>query len=53
MCIRDRVVSAIYRYSKGKIPIIGVGGIFNAQDAFDKIAACLLYTSDAADEDLV
>lgn len=33
------VVSAIYRYSKGKIPIIGVGGIFNAQDAFDKIAA--------------
>lgn len=33
------VVSVIYRHSKGKIPIIGVGGIFNAQDAFDKIAA--------------
>lgn len=33
------VVSRIFRYSKGKIPIIGVGGIFNAQDAFDKIAA--------------
>jgi dihydroorotate dehydrogenase len=33
------VISDIYRYSKGKIPIVGVGGIFNAQDAFDKIAA--------------
>jgi len=33
------VVSTIYRYSKGKLPIIGVGGVFNAQDAFEKIAA--------------
>ena len=33
------VVSEIYKYSKGKIPIVGVGGIFDAQDAFDKIAA--------------
>lgn len=33
------VVSLIHRYSKGKLPIVGVGGIFNAQDAFDKIAA--------------
>ena len=33
------VVSTIYRFSKGKLPIIGVGGIFDAQDAFDKIAA--------------
>jgi dihydroorotate dehydrogenase len=33
------VVSAIYRHSKGKLPIIGVGGIFDASDAFQKIAA--------------
>ncbi len=33
------VISQIYRYSKGKLPIIGVGGIFNAEDAFAKIAA--------------
>ncbi len=33
------VVSTIFRYSKGKIPIIGAGGIFNAEDAFEKIAA--------------
>lgn len=38
------VIRTIYRYSQGKLPIIGVGGIFTAQDAFDKIAAgaCLL-----------
>ena len=38
------VIRNIYRLSKGKLPIIGVGGIFNAQDAFDKIiaGACLL-----------
>ena len=33
------VISSIYKYSKGKLPIIGVGGIFNAEDAFAKIAA--------------
>lgn len=33
------VISTIYRYSKGKLPIIGVGGLFTAEDAFDKIAA--------------
>ena len=33
------VIRTIRRHSRGKIPIIGVGGIFNAQDAFDKIAA--------------
>lgn len=33
------VISTIYRYSKGKLPIIGVGGIFTAEDAFAKIAA--------------
>jgi dihydroorotate dehydrogenase len=40
----NQVISAIYRYSKGKMPIIGVGGIFTAEDAFGKIAAgaCLV-----------
>jgi len=33
------VIRKIYRHSRGKMPIIGVGGIFTAQDAFDKIAA--------------
>ncbi|MFT3744879.1 MAG: quinone-dependent dihydroorotate dehydrogenase [Pyrinomonadaceae bacterium] len=33
------VVSTIYKYSKGAISIVGVGGIFDANDAFDKIAA--------------
>jgi dihydroorotate dehydrogenase len=33
------VIAAIYRYSNGKLPIIGVGGIFTADDAFDKVAA--------------
>lgn len=38
------VISIIYKYSKGKLPIIGVGGIFTPEDAFEKIAAgaCLL-----------
>jgi dihydroorotate dehydrogenase len=33
------VISRIYRYSNGAMPIIGVGGIFNAEDAFEKITA--------------
>lgn len=33
------VIATIHRYSKGKLPIIGVGGIFTADDAFEKIAA--------------
>jgi dihydroorotate dehydrogenase len=38
------VISKIYKYSKGKMPIIGVGGIFTAADAFEKISAgaCLV-----------
>lgn len=38
------VIKKIYKYSNGKIPIIGIGGIFTAEDAFEKIAAgaCLL-----------
>jgi dihydroorotate dehydrogenase len=33
------VISSIYRYSKGSLPIIGVGGIFTPEDAFAKICA--------------
>jgi dihydroorotate dehydrogenase len=33
------VVRHIYRQTGGKLPIIGVGGIFNAADAWDKITA--------------
>ncbi|MBK7393078.1 MAG: quinone-dependent dihydroorotate dehydrogenase [Chloracidobacterium sp.] len=35
----NEVISTIYRYSNGKLPIVGVGGIFTAEDAFAKIAA--------------
>ena len=40
--LRDRsteVIRHIYRQSRGKLPIIGVGGIFSAQDAWEKISA--------------
>ena len=42
--LSNKVIRTIYHYSKGKMPIIGVGGIFSGQDAFAKIAAgaCLL-----------
>jgi len=33
------VVRHLYRQSQGKLPIIGVGGIFNAADAWEKITA--------------
>ena len=33
------VVRHLYRQTKGKLPIIGVGGIFTADDAWEKIAA--------------
>jgi dihydroorotate dehydrogenase len=33
------VIASLYRFTKGRVPIIGVGGIMSAQDAFDKIAA--------------
>jgi len=32
-------ISHIYRATQGRMPIIGVGGIFNAEDAYDKIKA--------------
>lgn len=33
------IIRHVYRQTQGKLPIIGVGGIFNAEDAWDKIAA--------------
>lgn len=33
------VIRHLYRQTQGKVPIIGVGGIFNAGDAWEKIAA--------------
>jgi len=33
------VVRHIYRQTRGKLPVIGVGGIFSASDAWDKITA--------------
>jgi dihydroorotate dehydrogenase len=33
------VVRHLYRQTQGKLPIIGVGGIFDADDAWEKIAA--------------
>lgn len=33
------VIRHIYRQTRGKLPVIGVGGIFNADDAWDKITA--------------
>jgi dihydroorotate dehydrogenase len=33
----NEIISKIYKLSKGKLPVIGVGGIFTAEDAFEKI----------------
>ena len=40
----NKVIEQIYKDSKGKLPVVGVGGIFTAEDAYEKIAsgACLL-----------
>jgi dihydroorotate dehydrogenase len=35
----NEIIRSVYRYSKGALPIIGVGGIFSPEDAFEKIAA--------------
>jgi dihydroorotate dehydrogenase len=40
--LRERsteVIRHLYRQTKGKLPIIGVGGIFSADDAWEKITA--------------
>jgi dihydroorotate dehydrogenase len=33
------VIRALYGRSRGRVPIIGVGGIFSAEDAYEKICA--------------
>lgn len=44
-----QLIAKIYTLTKGQVPIIGVGGIFNGQDALDKIeagaSAIQIYTS--------
>lgn len=35
----NRMISRLYKLTSGKIPLIGVGGIFTAQDAWEKICA--------------
>tara|TARA_Y100001968_G_C19430046_1_gene756481 strand:- start:1634 stop:2722 length:1089 start_codon:yes stop_codon:yes gene_type:complete len=35
----NQIISHIHRTTKGKLPIIGVGGIFNSNDAWEKITA--------------
>ena len=40
--LRDKsteFISHIYQYTNGEFPIVGVGGIMNAQDAWEKITA--------------
>jgi dihydroorotate dehydrogenase len=34
-----RMIADLYRLTRGEVPIIGVGGIFTAEDAWEKIAA--------------
>ena len=35
--LSNKVIEAIYRHTKGSIPIIGVGGVSSGQDAYQKI----------------
>lgn len=37
--ISTDMIRHVYRYTAGKLTIIGVGGIFNAQDAYEKITS--------------
>ena len=34
-----QMISQLYQQTKGRIPIVGVGGVFTADDAWEKIAA--------------
>ncbi len=38
-CRSTNMIATIYNLTAGKLPIIGVGGIFNARDAWEKICA--------------
>ena len=33
------MIAQLYELTRGRIPLIGVGGIFNADDAWEKISA--------------
>ncbi len=35
----NEVIALIYRLTRGRLPIIGVGGVFTAEDAWEKICA--------------
>jgi dihydroorotate dehydrogenase len=35
----NEIISLIYRLTRGELPIIGVGGVFDAADAWEKICA--------------
>lgn len=35
----NEVISSVFRHTAGRLPMIGVGGIFNGRDAFEKIRA--------------
>ncbi len=35
----NKVLAKVYKHTKGKVPLIGVGGIMNAHDAYTKIKA--------------
>jgi dihydroorotate dehydrogenase len=35
----NKVIAMIYRLTDGSLPIVGVGGIFTAKDAWEKICA--------------
>ena len=37
--LNTRVIRTLFRLTRGRVPIIGVGGIFTAQDAYAKIKA--------------
>ncbi len=37
--LSTRVLSNMYRFTKGKIPLVGCGGILNGEDAYAKIRA--------------
>ena len=34
-----KIIRSIYRITQGKLPIVGVGGVFSGQDAYEKIRA--------------
>jgi len=37
--ISTNVISKLYKYTQGEVPIIGVGGVSSGQDAYEKIKA--------------